>query len=86
MKDDQITLRLPRALSRALGRRARERGVPKSQLAREALEAYLAGRPEDEPGAAWGRIAPLVGSLRLDRAAVERDALARQLRAHNWRE
>jgi hypothetical protein len=86
MKDDQLTLRLPRELSRALDRRARERGVPKSQLVREALQAYLAGAPTEDPAAAWRRVAPMVGSLSLDAAAIERDALATQVRAHNWRE
>jgi hypothetical protein len=35
---------------------------------------------------AWQRVMPLVGALALDRAEIERDAIARQLRAHNWRE
>ena len=86
MQEDQLTLRLPRELSRALARWARERGVPKSQLVREALQAYLAGAPADDPAAAWRRVTPMVGSLSLDAAAIERDALARQVRAHNWRE
>jgi hypothetical protein len=42
MKPDHLTLRLPRDLARALARWARERGVPKSQLAREAVARYLA--------------------------------------------
>lgn len=41
MKDRHLTLRLAAELARALARRARERGVPKSQLAREAVGAYL---------------------------------------------
>jgi hypothetical protein len=41
MKDDHLTLRLPRELARALARWARERGVSKSQLAREAVVRYL---------------------------------------------
>ena len=84
MKDDQLTLRLPGALGRMLAQRAREQGVPKSQLVREALEAYLATATA-VPGAAWQAVAPLVGSLALDRARSGRDALARQMRAHNWR-
>jgi hypothetical protein len=47
MKDDHLTLRLPRELARALARWARERGVPKSQLAREAVARYLA--PAETP-------------------------------------
>ncbi len=45
MKDTHLTLRLPAALARALARRARERGVPKSQLAREAVTRYLEPDP-----------------------------------------
>jgi hypothetical protein len=41
MKDDHLTLRLPHQLAQALARWARERGVPKSQLAREAVVRYL---------------------------------------------
>jgi metal-responsive CopG/Arc/MetJ family transcriptional regulator len=86
MKDDQVTIRLPRELARILARRARETGVPKSQLVREALQTYLAEAPADQSESAWSRVADLVGSLSLDPAAIERDALTRQLRAHNWRE
>lgn len=48
MKDEHLTLRLPRELARALARWARERGVTKSQLAREAVARYLA-RAEAAP-------------------------------------
>ena len=41
MKDDHLTLRLPRELARALARWARERGVAKSQAVREAVARYL---------------------------------------------
>lgn len=86
MKDDQLTFRLPRELARALTRRARERRVPKSQLVREVLQAYLTGAPAPDPSDAWRRVAPMVGALTLDAAAIERDAIAGQMRAHNWRE
>ncbi|MGH7718352.1 MAG: ribbon-helix-helix protein, CopG family [Gemmatimonadaceae bacterium] len=86
MRDDQLTLRLPKELARVLARRARARRVAKSQLVREALQAYLGDVPPADPGAAWRRVAPLVGSIALDAAAIERDALAGQVRAHNWRE
>lgn len=51
MKDDHLTLRLPAALARALERWARERGVPKSQVARDAVVRYLspAGKVADQP-------------------------------------
>ncbi len=86
MKDDQLTLRLPRDLAKALAERARERGAAKSQLVREALEAYLAGGAPADPQAAWRSVAHLVGSVALDPAAIERDALASRIRSHNWRE
>ena len=85
MKDDQVTLRVDRTIAAALERQAKLRGVPKSQVVREALAAYLVGAPADDSAAAWDRVVPMVGSLALDRAAIDRDALARQLRAHNWR-
>jgi hypothetical protein len=40
MKDEHLTLRLPRDLARALTRWAREHGVPKSQAVREAVTRY----------------------------------------------
>lgn len=85
MKDHYLTLRLPRELARALAQRARERRTPKSQLVREALEAYLAGSPPADPQEAWRRVAHLVASVALDPAAIERDVLAQQMRSHNWR-
>ena len=41
MKNAHLTLRLPEALARALARAARALGVPKSQVAREAVARYL---------------------------------------------
>jgi hypothetical protein len=41
MKDDHITLRLPRALARAVARWASDRGIAKSQVVREAVARYL---------------------------------------------
>ncbi len=45
MKTAAITLRLSAELAKNLGRIARGRGVPKSQLVREAVARYLA--PQD---------------------------------------
>ena len=48
MKNDHLTLRLPRDLARDLARRAKERARPKSELVREAVASYLeppAGSP-----------------------------------------
>jgi hypothetical protein len=43
MKDSHLTLRLPAALALALARWATAHGVPKSQVAREAVARYLVG-------------------------------------------
>jgi hypothetical protein len=84
--ESQVTFRLPRDVARVLARRARERGVPKSQVVREALETYLAGpAAESGPIDPRQRIAPFIGAATLDPAAIERDAIARQIRQHNWR-
>jgi predicted DNA-binding protein len=86
---DQTSFRLPTPLARALSRAARARGVPKSQLVREALELYLAN---DEPAAARApasakeRSAPYIGAVRLDAGALAADPAARMIRQRNWRE
>jgi hypothetical protein len=41
MKDSHLTLRVPAAVSRLLERMALSRGIPKSQLVREALARYV---------------------------------------------
>lgn len=41
MKDRHLTLRLPADLARALSRLARARGLPRSQVVREALAGLL---------------------------------------------
>lgn len=43
MKDDHLTLRLPRDLVRALARLARARRVSRSAVVREAVTHYLGG-------------------------------------------
>lgn len=86
--DDQVTFRVPRDLARALARRAKERGVPKSQVVREALARYVAGGQAAEPDAEelWRRVQPFIGSMSIDEAAVDADEWAREIRRHNWRE
>jgi predicted transcriptional regulator len=51
MKDSHLTLRLPAALARLLARWAAAHGVPKSQVAREAVARYLAGQGDKAPTA-----------------------------------
>lgn len=53
MKDSHLTLRLPAGLARLLARWASAHGIPKSQVAREAVARYLAG-PGDNSAAATG--------------------------------
>jgi len=86
MHDDQLTFRIPRELARQLRQQARERGVASSQIVREALQSYLGGTMPEDRDTTWRRLEPLIGSLTIDSAAVERDALTAQLRRHNWRE
>lgn len=83
--DAQFTLRLPAPLARAVARLARERGVLRSVVVREALEAYLAGPATPDAESLWRQAAPLVGSVRLTPTDEAADLSAR-LRAHNWRD
>ena len=84
--DDQLTLRVPADLARRLAARARAAGIKRSQVVREALQAWLADAPEaPRATSVRERMGPYVGALSLDRAALERDELAQRLRAHNWR-
>lgn len=79
MKDTHLTLRLPLELARVLTRRARDRGVPKSLVAREAVALYLGSGPEAgaappltarELAARWNEL-PRLGSD--EAAALEND-------------
>lgn len=84
---DQTSFRLPTPLARALARRARERGVPKSQLVREALEQYLTQQePARSPATVRERSAAYIGSVRLDAQALAADLAAQMIRQRNWRE
>lgn len=85
MRDEQLTLRLPHALLRDIDRRARALGVPKAQVVREALAAYLAAPAEANAEAPLEAVSALVGSLALDPEAIERDEIAARVRRHNWR-
>ena len=64
----QTSFRLPPELLRALGRLSRQRGAPKSQVVREALEQYLAAATADhasQPISVRERSAPYIGSISL---------------------
>jgi len=87
MKDSHLTLRLPAELARALARKARALGLPKSQVAREAVARYLSGWTEDSPplrvtaralAARWGtlpRLTPDEADSFADDIVAGRDAL-----------
>ncbi len=81
----QTTFRLSASLARALARQARERGVPKSQLVREALEQYLAEGAPPAAGLVRERTLPYIGSLQLDVSRISSEPGARLIRDRNWR-
>ena len=84
----QTSFRLPPDLLRALGRLARQRGVPKSQLVREALEQYLTSASTEnvaQPMSVRERSAPYIGSISL-RDPSPADEITIQIRRHNWRD
>ncbi len=84
--DSQITLRLPRELARALSKRAKARGVPKSQLVREAVTRYMAEAESLTAEQVWQRSLPFIGSLEGDHEAAMADPLYRQIYEMNFRE
>ncbi len=85
--DDQLTLRIPKELARALNRSARQRGLPKSQLVREALREYLhAGIKRPGRATILKRLEAYRGIAPLDMEAIKTDPIARQILEHNWRE
>ena len=86
--DAQLTLRVPADLARRLAARAKANGVKRSQVVREALQAFLAPGVEAPrtTTSVRERLEPYIGAVTLDTPALERDDLARRLRSHNWRE
>lgn len=84
--ESQITLRLPKALARALSQRAKARGVPKSQLVREAVARYMS-EPEPLSEAEFmERARQFIGSIHGDQDAMLADPIARQMYEHNFRD
>jgi hypothetical protein len=81
--DTQTTFRLPEGLARALERYAAERRIPKSQVVREALEAFLASPGPSITDRVRERGAPYLGALSL-RDGTD-DPMARLIRTRNWR-
>ena len=85
--DAQLTLRVPADLAKRLAARARQTGVKRSQVVREALQAFLAtSGVAPRTTSVRERLEPYIGAVSLDAPALERDDLTRRLRSHNWRE
>jgi len=81
MKDTYLTLRLPRALARALAHWSRTHGMAKSAMVREAVAAYMAPpTPAPETVVTAGELATRWSTLpRLapgDAATLEHDLAA----------
>ena len=83
---DQTSLRLPAEMLQELERVARERGVSRSQLVREALELYLSAPPVVEPAVLTvrDRSAPFIGSIDLT-GPGDAESIADRVRRRNWR-
>ena len=84
---EQTSFRLPREMLRELARVAKVRGVPKSQLVREALELYLTKPAAAEsPGLSiLDRSAPYIGSINLS-GPGDAESIADRVRRRNWRD
>ena len=83
----QTSFRLPPEMLREVERVARQRGIRKSQLVREALEQFLAGpTSEASPGlSVRDRSAPYIGSINLS-GPGDAEAIADRVRRRNWRD
>ena len=83
---DQTSFRLPPEMLRALTRLARQRGVRKSQLVREALEQYLAAATQSPVVrmSVRERSAPYIGAIELHDAPSEDISI--RIRRNNWRD
>ena len=83
--DDQTSFRLPREMLHELGRLSKERGVPRSQLVREALELYLSRPATDSPVlTVRDRSAPYIGMIDLT-GPGDAESVADRVRRRNWR-
>jgi predicted transcriptional regulator len=82
----QTSFRLPREMAQEMERVAKDRGVAKSQLVREALEQYLKPAPAESPAlSVQDRSAPYIGSINLS-GPGDAEAIADRVRRRNWRE
>lgn len=82
---NQTSFRLPQEMLRELERLAKQRGVPRSQLVREALETYLASPATESPVlTVRDRSAPYIGSIDLT-GPGDAESVADRVRRRNWR-
>ncbi|MCY3777893.1 MAG: ribbon-helix-helix domain-containing protein [Candidatus Aminicenantes bacterium] len=58
-----VSLKVPDPLAAAITETARQKGVSKSALIREALTEYLGRLETEQPGSALSRVADLLGIL-----------------------
>lgn len=58
-----ISLKMPRRLALEVSEAARRRGVSRSALIREVLEAFLRAEMAEEPASAMSRAADLAGAF-----------------------
>ena len=58
-----ISLKMPRRLAAVLSEAARRRGVSRSALIREAIEAFLRAERGEEPMSAFSRAADFAGAF-----------------------
>ena len=83
--EHQLTLRIPRNMATRLDACAKAARIKRSQVVRDALDAYLGTEPAPDKRSVKERLAPYVGALAISPKAVARDDFARTIRAHNWR-
>jgi hypothetical protein len=84
--EDQITLRLPSSLARAIARAAKERDIPKARLVREALIAYLGHAAPLTPEEVRERSAPFIGMVSYDPNTPAPDEITARIERNNFRE
>jgi predicted DNA-binding protein len=63
MASDRITIRIPETLGQRLRYRSRMKGLPESELVREALETYLGQSAEARPAYELAEEAGLIGCI-----------------------
>ncbi len=78
--DTSLTVRLSKKHRAALRRRAVAEKKSESAIVREMIEREI------KPGFDYERVRHLIGSLRIDRGKMRKDAWAEHIRQRNWRQ